>query len=96
MACTTSFTRGRKVKELRATFKEWCVDLGCEVDQLVGQFLYLNNICALCDKQEDVKQGHVCTETGNPETCDSKRRDSKDGRFWEARTQEPVAQRAGI
>ena len=62
-----SETRQRKVKQLRITFKGWCSQLGCEVNQLSGLLLYLNNICAKCSKQELAKRSNVCTEGASPE-----------------------------
>ena len=62
-----SDTRQRKVKHFRVTFKEWCAELGCEVNQLNGIFLYLSNICAKCAKLDLAKRGNICTDGTNPE-----------------------------
>ena len=62
-----SYTRQKRVKKLRVTFKEWCVQLGCEVNELNGILLYLDNICAKCSKQKLSKRDNICTEGANPE-----------------------------
>ena len=62
-----SDTRQRKVKHFRVNFKEWCAELGCEVNQLNGIFLYLSNICAKCAKLDLANRGNICTDGTRPE-----------------------------
>ena len=62
-----NLAKQRRVNPLRITFREWCVQLGCEVNQLNGLFLYFNNICAKCAKLELAKRSNICTDGANPE-----------------------------
>lgn len=62
-----SSSRGERVKEMRKLFKKYCTELGCEVDQLNGLFLYLNNICVKCRSQELAVRDNICTEGSNAE-----------------------------
>ena len=62
-----SSLRSERVKEMRKIFKKWCCELECELDQLNGLLLYLNNICAKCQEQDLAGRDNVCTEGSSTE-----------------------------